>query len=249
VCQAPKIVDRFRERMGATRFLTDAQGPTQKGISGGWQMLTIGPRSEWHQAVALYGNEVHPFSVRSPLILPWGDTAQIRPYFRGSVVGDVLPRQPTQSSPDPTVCIDPVSPPAAFLEVVAYDDVPSVFPFARPDMEYVAPFQGLGSTEAVHFSCPVMGRRKLSVYFKRDDEEAITARFTGCWFEDDTLRETEIRAAEAFAFNAGAGTTSPGDSVSLHLDLESDAFLWVKMYAQSGATGISHFGANFLVRD
>lgn len=241
---APNITSQFRERVGARSSKSGAL--TRKAFSAESQFITIGPRSEWHQATAQIGSEVWPFSVRSPLILPKPDaTVVIRPFFEGSVTGDVLPRQPLQWSPDNTVvtsgAVDAVSTvkgdgqPLAFLEVIAYDAVPDIWPLARPDAEYypsASPDHASAvSTEGVYFSCPVMGRRRLSVYGMGSSDVSFNYRFTGCWFEDDSLRETEILAQQTVA------TATPATGWSRHLNIDSDAFMWIKCYVKAANPG------------
>lgn len=235
--RAPNIVEHFRQLWATNQV--DLPNTGQIGTSKPFHFLTIGPRSEWHQAVAIIGHERHVFSVRSPLVLPNepASTVQVRPYFEGSR-STAMERQPRFDGTGRQTIVDTEAP-SAYLEVIAYDAVPSVWPFARPDMQYNNGNWTVASTEAVSFSCPVMGRRRLSVYFRADDETSTFYRFTGATVIDDSLHESEIKAV---------ASATVGTYVSLHLDVDTDAYQWVRMYNRATA-GFTHGEFGFIVRD
>jgi hypothetical protein len=244
---APKIVGHFRKLW--TTASAGGAAALQEGGSWPFSFLTIGPRSEWHQAVAIIGHEQHPFSVRSPLILDnksckSRSTVQIRPYFEGSssAAFDKQPRGDGAALGRSQI-VDG-APPAAYLDVIGYAGVPSIWPFARPDMEYNINTWTAGSTEALAFSCPVMGRRRFSCYFQnRTETSTLQARFTGVQMIDDSMHESTLLNATGIA---------QGKETSYHLDIDVDAFQWIRFYSLvegGGSDSIGNGEVSFVVRD
>ena len=225
---APNIL--FEERK-LWSFLTPADPKaTQLSFAKPWQFLTIGPESEWHQATAYIGNRRYPFSVRSPLMLPptscKGSTTIVRPHRRANAFGTaVIGPQPRDWSPETTtLSVAGVDPALAYLHVVAYDQLPPTWAYARPDAEYLRGVN-LTSVEQKVFACPVMGRRRLSVHFDPIGEGVMSYAFDGLTAFDDSLRSDRLLSA-----TFDTATASPaGNGFSRHLDIDTDAYDWIQL--------------------
>jgi len=247
---APNIVFEDRKLWSYLRG-TDPKA-SQLSFSAPFQFLTIGPESEWHQAAAYIGTKKYLFSARAPLIIPQAcppSTVIIRPFRRAQAggTGDIGP-QPRTFSPDDGVVVPATENAAAFLHVVAYDKLPSVWPFVRPDLEYQQTYGTAAvpwsSTETKTFSCPVMGRRRFSWYAQQNsgDLGLINYRFTGLTAFDDSLREETL-------LDSSIDTSTAGFTWSRHLDVDSDSYDWITLYIDTAIVGGGSIENLFWVRD
>jgi hypothetical protein len=249
----PAVAGSYDGTPQAMRILVDDFGSDE---TDRWRLIPktfrakyayIGPQSEWDSCMLDGGGAVGPMpaSVGNPVVLPFDGDITVRPYRQ---FGDVVTHNDAIQGRLDLIVLNYIP---AFAPISRAPRVYPMYESAALDsttetMQFLKTEWMNGAVRAVNQPLIIAGAKSFSLYLRNAEASAISWRVVGY---RQNGQEYPISPTGYPTATPTYNTLAAGTNEAYHMDVETDAFEAIVLYAKSNAGGTVTLFHEVEVRD